>query len=227
MSEVNLFTAAAAVLRRELLLAFRHRGQLANPLLFFTVVVSLFPLGIGPEQALLRTIAPGVLWVSALLATMMSLENMFRSDFEDGTLEQLMLSPQPLELLILAKVAAHWLVTSLPLILLAPLLAMLLHLDPAVLPVLLMTLLLGTPVLNLVGAIGVALIVGLRRGGVLLSLLILPLYIPVLIFAAGAVANAADGLAVTGQLAFLGALLALALALAPIAAAAALRVSLG
>lgn len=227
MSQPSVSRAFVAVLRRELLLAFRHRSQLANPLLFFTMVVSLFPLGIGPETTLLRTIAPGVLWVAALLAVMLSLENMFRTDFEDGTLEQLLLSPHPLSLLVLAKVVAHWLVTGLPLILLSPLLAVLLHMDPAVLPVLLLTLLLGTPVLNLVGAIGVALIVGLRRGGVLLSLLVLPLYIPVLIFAAGAVANAAAGLAVTGQLAILGAQLALSLALAPLATAAALRVSLG
>lgn len=219
--------AFAAVLRRDLTLALRRRSQLANPLLFFIIVVSLFPLGIGPDKPLLQTIAPGVIWVGALLAAMLSLESMFRSDFEDGTLEQLLLSPHPLPVLVLAKILAHWLVTGLPLLLLAPLLGLLLHLEGGVLPYLAATVALGTPVLSLVGAIGTALTVGLNRGGVLLSLLVLPLYIPVLIFAAGAVSQAGAGLDISGQLALLGALCALSVALAPVATAAALRVSVG
>ncbi len=226
MKGASLGSAFVAMFRRDLVLAFRHRSQIANPLLFFIIVVSLFPLGISPEQELLRSIAPGVIWVAALLAAMLSLENIFRSDYEDGTLELMLLSPYPTSLLVLAKVLAHWLVSGLPLLLLAPLLGVLLKLDPGALPILMATLLLGTPVLILVGAIGVALTVGLRNGGVLLSLLVLPLYIPVLIFAANAVSNAAAGLDVTGQLALLGALLALAVALAPPATAAALRISL-
>ncbi|WP_303907776.1 heme exporter protein CcmB [Thiohalomonas denitrificans] len=226
MTETSLSSALLATLRRDLLLAYRHRSQLANPLVFFTIVVTLFPLGISPDPVLLQTLAPGVVWVAALLAAMLSLEGMFRSDFDDGTLEQIVLSPHPLSLVVLSKVLAHWLISGLPLLFLAPLLALLLHMDPAVMGVLLATLALGTPVLSLVGAIGVALTVGLRRGGVLLSLLVLPLYIPVLIFAAGAVGNADAGLEVTGQLALLGALLALSVALAPLAAAAALRISL-
>ena len=226
MNEPRLSTAFFSLLRRDLLLAYRHRAQLANPLLFFTIVVSLFPLGLSPEAALLRTIAPGVIWVAALLAAMLSLESIFRSDFDDGSLEQLLLTPHPLSLLVLAKVIAHWLVTGLPLLVLAPLLGVLLRMEGAAMGPLIYTLALGTPVLSLVGAIGVALTVGLRRGGVLLSLLVLPLYIPVLIFAANAVGNAGAGLDVSGQLAFLGALLALSVALAPVAAAAALRISL-
>lgn len=214
-----------ALLRRDLLLAVRQRGQLANPLLFFVLVVTLFPLGLNPEPALLRTIGPGVIWVGALLAAMLSLDSMFRSDFDDGVLEQLLISPHPLPLMVLAKVTAHWLVTGLPLLLMAPLLGLLLHLEGTALWVLLATLALGTPLLSLIGSIGVALTVGLRRGGVLLSLLVLPLYVPVLIFAAAAVGNAAAGMAVAGQLAFLGALLSLATALAPFATAAALRIS--
>lgn len=226
MAEPSLHQALLATLRRDLLLAYRHRAQLANPLVFFTIVVTLFPLGISPAPQLLETIAPGVIWVGALLAAMLSLEGIFRSDFDDGTLEQIALSPHPLALVVLAKVAAHWLVSGLPVLLLAPLLGLLLQMDAAGMSVLLATLALGTPILSLVGAIGVALTVGLRRGGVLLSLLVLPLYIPVLIFAAGAVGNAAAGMEVTGQLALLGALLALSVALAPLAAAAALRISL-
>jgi len=214
-----------ALLQRDLLLAMRQRGQLANPLLFFVLVVTLFPLGLSPEPGLLRTIAPGVIWVGALLAAMLSLDSMFRSDFDDGALEQLVLSPYPLPVMVLAKVMAHWLVTGLPLLLMSPLLAVLLHLDGGPLLVLLATLALGTPLLSLVGSIGVALTVGLRRGGVLLSLLVLPLYIPVLIFAAAAITNAGAGVPVAGQLAFLGALLALATALAPLATAAALRIA--
>ncbi len=226
MSEAKLGVAFFTLLRRDLMLAYRHRAQMMNPLLFFVIVVSLFPLGLDPEPELLHTIAPGVIWVAALLAAMLSLDTMFRSDFEDGSLEQLLLTPHPLPLLVLAKILAHWLVSGLPLLLLAPLLGMLLNLGSEGLFPLLATLLLGTPILSLIGSIGVALTVGLRGGGVLLSLLILPLFIPVLIFAAAAVGNAEAGIDITGQLAFLGSLLAAAFALAPLATAAALRISL-
>ncbi len=226
MNEARLGTAFVSLLRRDLMLAYRHRAQMLNPLLFFVIVVSLFPLGLDPEPELLHTIAPGVIWVAALLAAMLSLDSMFRSDFDDGSLEQLLLTPHPLPLLVLAKVAAHWLTSGLPLLVLAPVLGVLLNLGSESLFPLLATLALGTPILSLIGSIGVALTVGLRGGGVLLSLLILPLYIPVLIFAANAVGNAGAGLDITGQLAFLGSLLALASALAPLATAAALRISL-
>ncbi len=226
MSGANLGTAFVSLLRRDLMLAYRHRAQMLNPLLFFVIVVSLFPLGLDPEPELLHAIAPGVIWVAALLAAMLSLDNMFRSDFDDGSLEQLLITPHPLPLLVLAKIVAHWLVSGLPLLLLAPLLGMLLNLGSENLLPLMATLALGTPVLSLIGSIGVALTVGLRGGGVLLSLLILPLFIPVLIFAANAVGNAGAGMDITGQLAFLGSLLALAFALAPLATAAALRISL-
>jgi heme exporter protein B len=207
-------------------LAFRHRGELANPLLFFLIVVTLYPLGVSPDEALLRKIAPGVIWIAALLAALYSLENMFRSDFDDGSLEQMALSPYPLSLLVLAKVLAHWLVSGLPMLLLAPLLAMFLAMPAPAMTVLELTLLIGTPLLSLIGSIGVALTVGLRRGGILLTLLVLPLYIPVLIFATNAVSAAAAGLSVTGQLYFLAAMLVLALTLVPLATAAALRISL-
>lgn len=221
----DLALACTTLLRRDLTLALRQRGEIANPLLFFVLVVSLFPLGLGPDSHTLQSIAPGVIWVAALLAALLSLEGIFRSDFEDGSLEQLLLSPHPAAVLVLTKVIAHWLVSGLPLILVAPLLGVLLNLPTAATGALLATLALGTPVLSLIGAIGVALTVGLRRGGVLLSLLVLPLYVPVLIFASSAVADAGIGLLITAQLYFLGALLALALTLAPLAAAAALRIS--
>lgn len=226
MKPVSPVTAFASLLRRDLTIAFRHRGELANPLLFFVMVLSLFPLAISPEADILRTLAPGAIWVAALLATLLSLDALFRSDFEDGTLEQMLVSAHPLSLLVLAKVTAHWLVTGLPLLVVAPLLGVLFRLQSDALLALCLTLLLGTPVLSLVGAIGIALTVGLRRGGVLLSLLVLPLYIPVLIFGAHAVDTAAAGLPYQGQLLFLGALLVLALTLAPLAAAASLRISL-
>ncbi len=227
MNEPKLLSAFFLLLQRDLTLAFRHRSELANPLIFFVMVVSLFPLGLGPEQSILQRIAPGVIWVAALLAALLSLDTIFRSDFEDGSLEQLLLSPHPASALVIAKVIAHWLVTGLPLLVLAPLLGVLFHLPGAATVTLVLTLALGTPVLSLVGAIGVALTVALKRGGVLLSLLLLPLYIPVLIFAASAVDSASGGLPATAQLSFLGALLALSLTLAPLASAAALRISLG
>ncbi len=225
MNRVSVSTAFLGLLRRDLQIAIRKRRELLNPILFFILVVSLFPLGIGPEPRLLGEIAPGIIWVAALLATLLSMERLFRSDFEDGALEHLLLSPHALSLLALAKVLAHWLVTGLPLILVSPLLGVLLHLPAEAIRVLPLTLLLGTPILSLLGAVGVALTVGLRRGGVLLTLLVLPLYVPVLIFGTAAVAAAAAGLPVSGQLALLGAMLALALTLSPLATAAGLRIS--
>ena len=228
MTRQGAFHAFATLLRRDLTLALRHRNELANPMLFFVIVVSLFAMGISPEQhgRLLGIMAPGVIWVAALLATLLSLETIFRSDFEDGSLEQIMLSSFPLTILVLAKVLAHWLVTGLPLLLLAPLLGVLLALPAKAMNTLVVTLALGTPVLSLVGGIGVALTVGLRRGGALLSLLVLPLYVPVLILSAKAVADSALDIPVSAPLYFLGALLVLALTLAPLAIAAALKISM-
>lgn len=223
---LNAMSVFWILLKRDLILFYRHRGQVANPLLFFVIVVSLFPLGVSPESNQLRVIAPGVIWVAALLASLLSLDSLFRFDFEDGSLEQLALSIHPLPLLVLAKVLAHWLVTGLPLMVLAPLLGVLLFLPSEAMSTLMLTLLLGTPILSLIGAIGVGLTVGLQRGGVLLSLLILPLYIPVLIFGADAINSLLIGLPTEGQLYFLAALLMLALTLSPFATAAALRISL-
>ncbi len=214
------------LLRRDLLLAYRNRAELANPLLFFVLVITLFPLAVGAEPALLARVAPGIIWVAALLASMLSLDAIFRSDFEDGTLEQMLLSAHPVPVLVLAKVSAHWLVTGLPLFLAAPVLGMMLGLGASAYGILMLTILLGTPVLSLVGAIGVALTIGLRKGGVLLSLLVLPLYVPVLIFASSAIDVAAVGLSASAQISMLLAFLFLALSLSPVATAAALRMSI-
>lgn len=215
-----------AMIRRDITAALRHPSDLINPLIFFLVVVTLFPLAVSPESDFLREIAPGVLWVSALLATLLSLDMLFQSDYQDGTLEQMVLSPQPLYVSILAKVMTHWLLSGLPLTLLSPLLALMLFLSADGMQALVITLLIGTPILSFIGAIGSALTVGLRKTGLLLSLLVLPLYIPVLIFASGAVQAAVAGLPIVGHLALLGAILALTLVLAPLAIAAALRISL-
>ncbi len=213
------------LLMRDLRLAFRSRHELANPLIFFILVVSLFPLAVTPTPAVLQEMAPGVIWVSALLAVLLSLDRLFKQDYEDGSLDQLMLSPNPLMILVLAKVCAHWFLTGLPLVLIAPLLGMFMSIPSEAIPALIYSLLLGTPVLSLIGAIGVSLTVAVNRGGVLLSLIVLPLYIPILIFGANAVDVAMDGLSVRGQLLFLGAVLALALSLAPLATAVALRIT--
>lgn len=220
-----MLQAFLALLKRDLLLAFRHRGELANPLLFFLMIVTLYPLGVSPEPEMLRKIAPGVIWIAALLSALFSLENLFRSDFEDGALEQILLSAHPLSLLVLGKVLAHWLVSGLPMLLLAPLLGLLMSMSAPAISALELTLVLGTPLLSLVGAIGVALTVGLRRGGVLLTLLVMPLYIPVLIFATNAVIAAAANMPIAGQIYFLASLLVLAITLAPFAIASALRIS--
>lgn len=217
--------AFLAVLKRDLLLALRRRGDWLNPLVFFVIVVTLFPLGVGPDNDLLREIAPGVIWVAALLATLLGLGGLFQSDFDDGSLEQLVLSPQPLSVLVLAKVLAHWLVSGLPLLLLSPLLAIIMQMQLRAIPALLASLMLGTLTLSLLGAIGAALTVGLRHGGVLLALLVLPLFIPVLIFGSSSVLAAANGFGVAGQLSMLGALFMLALVGSPLTIAAALRIS--
>lgn len=215
------------ILTRDLLLASRRRTDVLTTLFFFLIVVSLFPLGVGTEQQILRILGPGVVWVAALLASMLALERLFAADYEDGTLEQMLLTAQPLALLVLAKVTAHWLLTGLPLVLIAPLMGMQYHLDDVAVGVMMLALLLGTPVLSLIGAIGAALTLGLRGGGILLSLLILPLYIPVLVYGAGAVEVSTVDLADTRPyLMLLGAFLLGALVLAPWGAAAALRISL-
>ena len=213
------------LLYRDLRLALRNRHELANPLIFFVLVVTLFPLAVTPTADALRAMAPGVIWVSALLAVLLSLDRLFKQDYEDGSLDQLMLSPNPLMILVLAKVTAHWLLTGLPLVIIAPLLGLFMSLPSEAVSVLVYSLLLGTPVLSLIGAIGVSLTVAVNRGGVLLLLIILPLYIPILIFGANAVDVAMDGLPVKGQLMFLGAVLALAISLAPLATAVALRIT--
>lgn len=210
---------------RDLTLAFRHKGDMVNPLVFFLIAISMIPLGLGPEKALLMRIAPGIIWVMALLATLLSLDNLFRSDFDDGSLEQLLITPYPLSLSVIAKVTVHWLATGLPLTLLAPLLGVMLSLPTSAFPALCYSLLLGTAAMSLIGAVGAALTVGLRKGGLLISLIVMPLYIPILIFGASAVQTAALNQAYSMQLAVLGAALALALVLAPLAAAGALRVS--
>jgi heme exporter protein B len=226
MSTDSLTRAFALLLKRDLTLAMRHRAEMINPLLFFILVTSLFPLGVGANPNLLQAIGPGVIWVAALLAALLSLDGIFRSDFEDGTLEQFLLSSHPVSMLVLAKVFAHWLITGLPLLLVSPLLGVLLGLTGDGIRILMCTLLLGTPVLSLLGAVGVALTVGLRKGGMILSLLVLPLYVPLLIFAASAVDTASAGLPVTAHMLFISALLVLALSLSPPATAAALRISL-
>lgn len=213
------------VLKRDLLLAFRRRSDVATTLFFFLIVSSLFPLGIGPEPAVLSSIAPGVLWVAALLAGMLSLTRLFAADFADGSLEQMLLAPQPLTLLVTAKVLAHWLVCGLPVVLLAPLIGLQYALPNDALFVLIISLLLGTPALSLIGAIGAALTLGVRGSGLLVALLVLPLYVPVLIFGAGAVAASQHGMSAQAHLSLLAACSLLALVLAPLATAAALRIS--
>jgi heme exporter protein B len=208
---------------RDLRLALRQGGDAAMVIGFFVLTVILFPFGVGPEPQLLQRIAPGIIWVTALLAALLSLERLFQADYEDGSLEALVLLPLPLEAQVLAKCLAHWLVTGLPLTLVAPLLGLLLHLDLAGYPALILGMALGTPILSLLGAIGAALSLGARRGGVLLSLMVLPLYIPVLIFGVAAVEAESAGLAARPHLLLLAALLLAALALVPFAAAGALR----
>lgn len=223
---MSMWAALQCVIVRDMTLAMRRRADVLTTLFFFIIVVSLFPLGIGPEMKTLRMLGPGVVWVAALLASMLSLGRLFSADYADGSLEQMLLAPQPLTVLILGKVLAHWLVTGLPLVLIAPMLGMQYGMSADSLLVLVAALLLGTPVLSLLGAIGAALTLGLRGGGVLVSLLVLPLYIPVLIFGSGAVEASTSGLGAEAHLSMLGAFLIPALLLTPWAAGAALRISI-
>jgi len=226
MNKLSLFGLLGLVVRRDLLLAMRRRADVLTTLIFFVMVVSLFPLGVGPEPEMLRKMSSGVLWVAALLASMLSLPRMFSADYLDGTLEQMMLAPQSLTMLVLGKIAAHWMLSGLPLVLIAPVLGLQFDMSPQALWMLVLVLLLGTPVLSMIGAIGAALTLGLRGGGVLVSLLVLPLCIPVLIFGTGAVEAVNSGMSVVSNLSFLGAFLLFALVFSPFVAAQALRISM-
>jgi heme exporter protein B len=226
MKKYGLFDLLVLVIRRDLVLAMRRRADVLTTLIFFVMVVSLFPLGVGPELNMLRKMAPGVLWVAALLSSMLSLGRLFSADYLDGTLEQMMLAPQSLSMLVLGKMTAHWMVSGLPLVLLAPVLGLQFDMSVQAIGVLMIGLMLGTPILSMLGAIGAALTLGLRGGGVLLSLLVLPLCIPVLIFGTGAVEAVSSGLSIASHLSLLGALLVLALVFTPWVTAQALRISM-
>ncbi len=226
MKKSTMLGLLVLVIRRDLVLAMRRRADVLTTLIFFVMVVSLFPLGVGPELDMLRKMAPGVLWVAALLASMLSLGRLFSADYLDGTLEQMMLAPQSLSMLVLGKMTAHWMVSGLPLVLMAPVLGLQFDMTAQTLGVLIVGLMLGTPILSMLGAIGAALTLGLRGGGVLLSLLVLPLCIPVLIFGTGAVEAISNGLSIASHLSLLGALLVLALVFTPWVTAQALRISM-
>ena len=226
MNRTGLITLFTAIIRRDVMITVRNRADAANTVAFYVIVFTLFPLAIGQDPTQLQALAPGAIWIAALLATLLGLEGLFRSDFDDGSLEQLLLTTGPVPLLVLGKILAHWCVTGLPLILVTPLLAPMMELSSLSTAVLLLTLLIGTPILSLVGSIGTALTVGTRRGGVLLTLIVLPLYIPVLVFGSTAVHNAGLGLPIAGQIYLLSAMAILALCLTPIAAAAAIKISL-
>jgi len=226
MKRLSIFGLLGLVIRRDLLLAMRRRADVLTTLIFFVMVVTLFPLGVGPEPDMLRRMAAGVLWVAALLASMLSLPRMFSADYLDGTLEQMMLAPQSLTIMVLGKIIAHWMLSGLPLVLIAPVLGLQFDMSPQALWILVMALLLGTPVLSMIGAIGAALTLGLRGGGVLVSLLVLPLCIPVLIFGTGAVEAVNSGMAATSNLSLLGAFLLFTLVFTPFVAAQALRISM-
>ena len=226
MNKLSLMGLFGLVVRRDLLLAMRRRADVLTTLIFFVMVVSLFPLGVGPEMDMLRKMASGVVWVAALLASMLSLPRMFSADYADGTLEQMMLAPQSLSVLVLGKIVAHWMLSGLPLALIAPVLGLQFDMSPPALWILVLALLLGTPVLSMIGAVGAALTLGLRGGGVLVSLLVLPLCIPVLIFGAGAVEAVTSGMSVASNLSFLGAFMLFALVFTPFVAAQALRISM-
>lgn len=226
MKKLSLFALLLLVIRRDLLLAMRRRADVLTTLIFFVMVVSLFPLGVGPELDMLRKMAPGVVWVAALLASMLSLARLFAADYADGTLEQMMLAPQSLSVLVLGKMIAHWMVSGLPLVLMAPVLGLQFDMPPQSLGILMLGLLLGTPVLSMLGAVGAALTLGLRGGGVLVSLLVLPLCIPVLIFGTGAVEAVNSGLNPNANLALMGAIVTMALVFTPWVTAQALRISM-
>ena len=226
MNKLSLIGLLSLVIRRDLMLAMRRRADVLTTLIFFVIVVSLFPLGVGPEMDMLRKMAPGVVWVAALLASMLSLGRMFSADYLDGTLEQMMLAPQSLSVLVLAKILAHWMVSGLPLVIMAPVLGLQFDMSAQALWVLIAALLLGTPILSMIGAVGAALTLGLRGGGALVSLLVLPLCIPVLIFGAGAVEAVVSGTSVGSHLSLLGAVLLVALVFTPWVTALALRISM-
>jgi heme exporter protein B len=226
MSQPSLSGALRGVVRRDLLLAMRHRSDVAMSVFFVVIVASLFPLGVGPEPAVLRTIASGVLWVTALLACLLSLGRLFTADYLDGVLEQTLLIPQPLAVLVVGKVFSHWVISGLPVVLLSPLLGLQFGLSGDSLWVLTLSLLLGTPTLSMIGAVGAALTLGLRGSGLLVALLVLPLFIPVLIFGAGAVSSSLAGIGSEANLSLLGACFLLSLAFAPWATAVALRIAL-
>lgn len=221
----TLAGAVLATLRRDLLIAYKRRNDLFNPFMFFILVATLFPIGISPEPEVLGEISAGVLWISALLASLLAMDNLFRADFEDGSLELLMLSPHPLYFLVLAKNVAHWLVSGLPVVLVSPLIAYMLNFPEGAYSTLVLTLLLGTPVLSLVGSIGVALTVGLGSRGLILAVITLPMSVPVLIAGTLTVSQTLEGASLSGYLAIMGAMLVAALTLAPLASAAALRIS--
>jgi heme exporter protein B len=226
MNRSSMWEAVSGIVKRDLLLAMRRRSDAAMSVFFLVIVASLFPLGVGPEPAVLRTIGPGVLWVAALLACLLSLSRVFTADYVDGALEQMVLVPQPLAVLVAGKVFAHWLISGLPVVLLSPLLGLQFGLDGEPLGVLALSLLLGTPTLSMIGAIGAALVLGVRGSGLLVALLVLPLYVPVLIFGAGAVTDSMAGVGGEANLSLLGASLVLSLFLAPWATAAAIRIAL-
>ncbi len=215
------------ILKRDLLLALRRRSEVFTVLFFFIVVISLFPLGVGTEEKLLKSIAPGVVWIAALLASTLALDRLFSSDYQDGTLEQFILVPQSLPVMVLAKMVAHWLLTGLPLVLISPLVGLFYHLSAEAIGTMMLVLLLGTPILSMIGAIGAALTLGLRGGGVLISLLVLPLYIPVLVYGSGAISTSMiEGASIQPYLLLLGAFMILALVFSPWATAAALKISI-
>lgn len=226
MSQPSMWEALRGVVRRDLLLAMRHRSDVAMSVFFVVIVASLFPLGVGPEPTVLRMIGPGVLWVTALLACLLSLGRLFTADYLDGVLEQMLLIPQPLVVLVVGKVFAHWVISGLPVVLLSPLLGLQFGLGGDSLGVLTLSLLLGTPTLSMIGAIGAALTLGLRGSGFLVALLVLPLFVPVLIFGAGAVTSSMAGIGSEANLSLLGACFLLSLAFAPWATAVALRIAL-
>ncbi|HEV2715644.1 MAG TPA: heme exporter protein CcmB [Terriglobales bacterium] len=225
MKRASTLTMFAWLVRRDLILAWRRRADVLATLFFFVIVVSLFPLGIGPEPQLLRAIAPGIVWVAALLASMLSLGRIFGNDYQDGTLEQIMLTPQPIVLLVLAKMLAHWLVSEVPLVIVAPVLGVQFGLSQNTLATITVSLLLGTPILSLVGSVGAALTLGLRAANVLIALLVLPLCIPALIFGAGAVDASVNGSSSQPWLLLLSATLIVSLVFAPLATGAALKIS--
>ncbi|HYP67321.1 MAG TPA: heme exporter protein CcmB [Thiobacillaceae bacterium] len=225
MERAGFFSTLIWVLKRDLLVAMRRRGDLAATLFFFVMVASLFPMGVGPEPQMLRIMAPGIVWVAALLASTLSLNRLFASDYADGTLEQMLLSPEPLSLLVIGKMLAHWLISGLPLVLISPLIALQFDQPVESYGAMLLALLLGTPLLSLIGGIGAALTLGIRGSGVLTTLLVLPLYVPVLIFGSSAISTSASGMDISGQLSVLAALLLLGLAATPWAISTALRIA--